>query len=683
MATIISRRYEVLGQLGQGGMGVVYKVRHTVLETILALKVLPAYFMENQDIVARFTREARVVARLHHPNIVRVLDLESDADLNFYYFIMEYIEGETLDQYVRKKGPLPLPEIVEIGKQIASALEYAHNYHPSIVHRDIKPANIMIEAHSNRVVVMDFGIAKERGDTDGTKTGAVIGTLKYASPEQLRHEPLEGSADVYSLGMVLYEMFTGKQFFAGLDEIAVLGKVLDNAQDNEPHFDRPAPAPFVNLVTKAIAKTRTQRYQRMADLLRALETCQAQERQEELKVEDIEKRVREREEERQLQAQVQESRAQAAPEGAAEWAAAPLQQGLAREESARRSLREHDLPAAQQAYQDAIALSDQAREEAQKTMSLRKAERIRQEMAAKAEASTARQQSEDACKQAERAGVRTRFAAAFAAAQRLVEQGQEKETQEEFSQARDCYQQARQQFFKLVQETERQVERGHAQEGKQKVTNAKGVAAALAPRGVPLQWQEVPWQETDEEQVWQAGELNEQAGPISDRARVEAASAPKTVLSPPRRTTRQSVMGKWAGWAAMVLGTVMVSAVVIWFVPVREKIYLSIPPPEGNVLPSSATTPVSYTPNPAPAELPPPLWPPVPEKNQSPPKVTRPDVTQSLVLGRFFQDRGQYEEALRELEEAKGRDPDNADILTALQRVRSAKEAEDKLNHSQ
>lgn len=514
MATIISRRYEVLGQLGQGGMGVVYKVRHTVLETILALKVLPAYLMENPDIVARFTREARVVARLHHPNIVRVLDIESDADLNFYYFVMEYIEGETLDQYVRKKGPLPLPEIVEIGKQIASALEYAHNYHPSIVHRDIKPANIMIEAHSNRVVVMDFGIAKELGDTDGTKTGAVIGTLKYASPEQLRHEPLEGSSDVYSFGMVLYEMFTGKQFFAGLDEIAVLGKVLDNAQDNEPRFDRPAPAPFVNLVTKAIAKTRTQRYQRMADLLRALETCQAQER------------------------------------------------------------------------------------------------------------------------------------------------------------------------------TERQVERGHVEEGKQRVTNAKGVAAALAPRRVPPQWQEVQWQETKEEQVWQAGvyaragELDEQAGQISDRARVEAASSPKTVLSPPRRTTRQSVIGKWAGWAAMVLGTVMVSAIVIWFVAVREKSSLSISPPEGNVPPPSATTPVSSTPNPAPTELPPTLWPPVPEKNQSPPRVTRPDVTQSLLLGQFFQDRGQYEEALRELEEAKGRDPDNADILTALQRVRSAKEAEDKLNRS-
>ena len=138
MATIISRRYEVIGQLGQGGMGVVYKVRHTALETILALKILPAYLMENQDIVARFSREARVMARLNHSNIVRVIDIERDESLNLYYFVMEYIEGETLRQYVRKKGPLPLPEIVEIGKQVASALGYAHTHNPPIVHRDIK-----------------------------------------------------------------------------------------------------------------------------------------------------------------------------------------------------------------------------------------------------------------------------------------------------------------------------------------------------------------------------------------------------------------------------------------------------------------------------------------------------------------------------------------------------------------
>ena len=231
-AMVISRKYEVVGSLGQGGMGLVYKVRHTALETISALKVLPAYLMENQDMVNRFYREARVMARLNHPNIVRVLDIERDESLNLYYFVMEYIEGVTLGKYLREKGPLSLPEILTLSRQVADALGYAHGHTPPIIHRDIKPANIMIEDRSSRVVVMDFGIAKELGDGDSTKTGMVIGTLKYASPEQLRHEQLDGSADVYSLGMVMYEMYTGKQFFGGLDEHAVLGKVLYDSKEN-------------------------------------------------------------------------------------------------------------------------------------------------------------------------------------------------------------------------------------------------------------------------------------------------------------------------------------------------------------------------------------------------------------------------------------------------------------------
>ena len=270
---VISRKYEVVGSLGQGGMGVVYKVRHTHLETISALKVLPAYLMENQDMVNRFYREARVMARLNHPNIVRVLDIERDESLNLYYFVMEYIEGVTLGKYLREKGPLSLPEILTLSRQVADALGYAHNHTPPIIHRDIKPANIMIEDRTSRVVVMDFGIAKELGDGDSTKTGMVIGTLKYASPEQLRHEPLDGSADVYSLGLVMYEMYTGKQFFGGLDEHAVLGKVLYDSKENEPQFDRRPPAAFADLLTRAMAKSRTRRYHNMRELLQALDAC--------------------------------------------------------------------------------------------------------------------------------------------------------------------------------------------------------------------------------------------------------------------------------------------------------------------------------------------------------------------------------------------------------------------------
>ena len=186
MAMVISRKYEVIGQLGQGGMGLVYKVRHTRLETISALKVLPAYLMENEDMVNRFYREARVMARLKHDSIVKVLDIERDETHNFYYFVMEYIEGVTLGKYLREKGPLPLPELLTISRQVANALDYAHNHTPPIIHRDIKPANIMIEDRSSRVVVMDFGIAKELGDGDSTKTGMAVSYTHLTLPTILR-----------------------------------------------------------------------------------------------------------------------------------------------------------------------------------------------------------------------------------------------------------------------------------------------------------------------------------------------------------------------------------------------------------------------------------------------------------------------------------------------------------------
>jgi Serine/threonine protein kinase len=402
---LISGKYEVQSQLGQGGMGVVYKVRHIALETISALKVLPTHLMENPDLVKRFYREARVMAQLHHPHIVRVIDIHRDDALNFHYFVMEYIQGRTLRKYLQEKGPLSLREVIEIIRQIADALDYAHSYNPPVIHRDIKPTNIMIEDGSQRVVVMDFGIAKELDESEMTRAGIMLGTLKYCPPEQMRHEPLDGSADVYALGMVMYEAYTGTHLFAGLDENDVVRKVL-NPEEYKPPFTRPTPAEFITLVTKAIAKTRTSRYRRMADLLGDLGTCwSALDKTKSVilpvaPVSDsgsggghddlmvLEEQIHKLEEERErrrvlrLEAQVRESKEKAAREGAEQLASTLFQQGCALEERGREYWGQRQYDPARKAYEEAASLFGQACEKAIFEALVQQAGQARQEMAA-------------------------------------------------------------------------------------------------------------------------------------------------------------------------------------------------------------------------------------------------------------------------------------------------------------
>lgn len=400
---IISRKYEVLSPLGQGGMGVVYKVRHVVLDTLLALKVLPPEFMANPEMVSRFYREARVMARLRHPNIVRVLDIDHDEGHEFHYFVMEYIQGPTLRTYLQEKGSLPLPEVLNIALQVARALVYAHAHTPPVIHRDIKPANIMIEEESSRVVVMDFGIAKELGGGDMTKSGVVLGTLKYCPPEQLRNEPLDGSADVYALGMVMYEAYTGGHLFAGVDEAGVIGKVLYEASENEPHFLHPTPPLFVALMKKAIAKSRERRYRHMEELLHDIEMCFASLKEngalpllvsekdsafevQAIDVLDEQIRTLEAQRRRQLVAAVRtqtlDARAKAVTAGAERLATVLLRQGEEQETLGYNLLQEGNEPAALEAYRTALDFFIKAYEETEVTAALQTAEQARQEMQA-------------------------------------------------------------------------------------------------------------------------------------------------------------------------------------------------------------------------------------------------------------------------------------------------------------
>lgn len=276
MAHLISGKYEVISQIGKGGMGVVYQVRHRTLETVLALKVLPAELAEDADLVRRFHQEARVMAQLRHPNIVHVLDVDRDGDT--HYFVMEYVEGKSLSQYLRERGVLPVPEVFEISRQVAQALDYAHSHQPPVVHRDIKPANILIEGRSGRAVVTDFGIAKVLGATERTRTGLVMGTLRYCAPEQiLQDKELDGRADIYALGLLMYEMAAGRPFFAETDERALLGQVLQRPGENIPTFHSSVPPEFAALVTRAIARDRERRYSRAGELLRDIEAHLAEE----------------------------------------------------------------------------------------------------------------------------------------------------------------------------------------------------------------------------------------------------------------------------------------------------------------------------------------------------------------------------------------------------------------------
>jgi serine/threonine protein kinase len=393
----ISRKYAVTEKVGQGGMGMVYKVRHITLDTTLALKVLPHELTDHTEMRMRFYREARLMARLKHPNIVQVLDIDRDEALNFHYFVMEFIQGKTLRQYIRDKGALPLAEVLYIASQVAKALTYAHTQVPSVIHRDVKPANIMIEDPSGRVVVMDFGIAKEIGQSEATRTGAIMGTMKYCAPEQIRHEPVDGAVDIYALGMVMYEAYTGKQFFAGLDEAAIVGKVLYEPQEHIADFSPDTPTVFTAVVTKAIAKSRERRYQTAEQLLRDLEQCRAALEAGTLdrlslpgleyaslppaqtELENIETRLLRLKRERDqrlattLQQQVQQARERAATVAASQWAETIWQQAAAHEERGQTHFQSRDYQQAYEAYQEALPLFTQAYETAQ-TAATRKQE---------------------------------------------------------------------------------------------------------------------------------------------------------------------------------------------------------------------------------------------------------------------------------------------------------------------
>ncbi|MCP5424912.1 MAG: protein kinase [Gammaproteobacteria bacterium] len=269
---IIAKKYEVLAELGRGGMGVVYKVLHRGLNKVYALKILREQWVDDENLVARFQDEARIMASLHHPHIIQVFDIDRDGDQ--HYFVMEFIEGRTLSEILGKRTPLPLAEVIDIGRRVGQALDYAHRQRPPIIHRDIKPSNIMLETGTQRVVVTDFGIAKllDVNRTPLTQSGSVIGTPLYAAPEQLRAVgDLDGRADVFPLGLVMYEMATARRLFDDMAPADVIGQKLFDPHELQPVFAPSVPVPFREIIRRSIAKDREHRYPSVAALLADLD----------------------------------------------------------------------------------------------------------------------------------------------------------------------------------------------------------------------------------------------------------------------------------------------------------------------------------------------------------------------------------------------------------------------------
>lgn len=226
---IICNRYKILDHLGTGGMATVWLGYDTILDRKVAIKTFKID-ANDTDAVKRFNREAKAVTSLSHPNIVSIYDVENEGD--FYYLILEYVEGMTLKDYMAKNPKMPVETIVHIAKQIADGLSHAHQN--GIIHRDIKPQNILMN-NDLTCKITDFGIARAYGDTTLTQTNQMLGTVYYLSPEQARGNVATAQSDIYSLGILIFEMITGQIPFKGESAVAI---ALKHLQEELPDIDR-------------------------------------------------------------------------------------------------------------------------------------------------------------------------------------------------------------------------------------------------------------------------------------------------------------------------------------------------------------------------------------------------------------------------------------------------------------
>ena len=257
---IIGDRYEILEKIGTGGMSDVYKAKDHKLNRFVAVKVLKQEFSENANFVSKFRVEAQAAAGLMHPNIVNVYDVGEEGGI--HYIVMELVEGITLKKYIEKKARLSVKEAISIAIQVSMGIEAAHSNH--IIHRDIKPQNIII-SKEGKVKVTDFGIAKAA--TSNTITSNVMGSVHYTSPEQARGGYSDEKSDIYSLGITMFEMLTGRVPFNGETTVAIAIKHIQEELPSPREYIAEIPISVEQIVYKCCQKSPDRRYQSMSELI--------------------------------------------------------------------------------------------------------------------------------------------------------------------------------------------------------------------------------------------------------------------------------------------------------------------------------------------------------------------------------------------------------------------------------
>ncbi|WP_410511596.1 Stk1 family PASTA domain-containing Ser/Thr kinase [Paenibacillus sp. BR2-3] len=272
-------RYQVIERIGGGGMALVYRAHDILLNRNVAIKVLRSQFVHDEEFIRRFRREAQSAASLSHPNVVSIYDVGQEDEI--HYIVMEYVEGKNLNEIIKERAPLQVDESVRIASQICDALDHAHQN--QIIHRDIKPHNIMI-GRNGRVKVTDFGIARAVTSTTITQTGSVVGSVHYFSPEHAKGVSTGEKSDLYSLGIVLYQMLTGNLPFLGESPISVALKHLQEEFEEPKKLNPLIPQSVENVILRSMRKNPDERYVSAKEMLQDLETCLLPERRSESKV---------------------------------------------------------------------------------------------------------------------------------------------------------------------------------------------------------------------------------------------------------------------------------------------------------------------------------------------------------------------------------------------------------------